>query len=141
MRNFHFPPTRYLQGLLTKLHGLLLRNVRRVQEQAVTAVASVADVAEEHFAPFYDAFMPGSWLKAAATLSDDTAPSASLDHLEAQAAPTHPRAPPEHLGGLPWPQEPASGRPKVLRFSTGRLLLAPLPALRAAISSPARQLA
>ena len=25
----------------------------------MTAVASVADVAEEHFAPFYDAFMPG----------------------------------------------------------------------------------
>ena len=24
----------------------------------------------------------------------------------------HPRAPPEHLGGLPWPQQPASGRPK-----------------------------
>jgi len=49
----------YLQGLLTKLHGLLLRDVRRVQEQAVTAVASVADVAEDYFAPFYDAFMPG----------------------------------------------------------------------------------
>ncbi len=31
----------------------------------------------------------------------------------AQAAPTHPRAPPQHLGGLPWPQELASGRPKV----------------------------
>ena len=51
--------TPYLQGLLTKLHGLLLRDVRRVQEQAVTAVASVADVAEDYFAPFYDAFMPG----------------------------------------------------------------------------------
>ena len=49
----------------------------------------------------------------ASTLSDDTAPSASLDRLEAQAAPTHPRASPEHLGSLPWPQEPASGRPKV----------------------------
>jgi len=52
----------------------------------------------------------------ASTLSDDTAPSASLDHLEAQAAPTHPGAPPEHLGGLPWPQELASGRPKVEDF-------------------------
>ena len=31
-----------------------------------------------------------SWFKMASTLSDDTAPSASLDHLEAQAAPTHP---------------------------------------------------
>ena len=58
--------------------------------------------------PWYD-----SWFKMTSTLSDDTAPSASLDHLEAQAAPTHPRAPPEQLGGSPWPQHPASGRPKV----------------------------
>ena len=58
----------------------------------------------------------------ASTLSDDTAPSASLDHLEAQAAPTHPRAQPEPLGSLPWPQELASGRPKVedLPLSTTR---------------------
>ena len=46
-------------------------------------------------------------------LSDDTAPSASLDHLEPQAAPRHLRALPEHLGSLPWPQELASRRPKV----------------------------
>ena len=52
----------------------------------------------------------------ASTLSDDTAPSASLDHLEAQAAPTHPRAQPEPLGILPRPQELASGRPKVQDF-------------------------
>ena len=32
--------------------------------------------------------------------------------VTAQAAPTHPGAPPEQLGGSPWPQEPASGRPK-----------------------------
>ena len=56
------------------------------------------------------------WSKMASTLSDDTAPSASLDHLEAQAAPTHPRAQPEPLGSLPWPQELASGRPKVEEF-------------------------
>ena len=37
----------------------------------------------------------------ASTLPDDTAPPASLGHLEAQAAPTHPRAPPEHLGSSP----------------------------------------
>mgnify|MGYP001278143542 CR=1 FL=1 len=30
-----------------------------MQEQAVTAVASVADVAEQDFVPFYDAFIPG----------------------------------------------------------------------------------
>ena len=47
------------------------------------------------------------------TLFEDTAPSAFLGHLKAQAAPTHPRAPPEQLGGSPWPQQPASGRPKV----------------------------
>ena len=49
----------------------------------------------------------------ASTLSDDTAPSASLDCLTARAAPTHPGAQPEPLGSLPWPQELASGRPKV----------------------------
>ena len=61
-------------------------------------------------------------MKMASTLSDDTAPSASLDHLEARAAPTHPRALPEPLGGIPWPQELASGRPKVedVPFSTTR---------------------
>jgi hypothetical protein len=43
-----------------------------------------------------------SWFKMASTLSEDTAPSPSLDCLTAQAAPpTHPRAPPEQLGGLP----------------------------------------
>jgi hypothetical protein len=36
-------------------------------------------------------------------------PTASLDCLKARAAPTHPRAQPEHLGGVPWPQELASG--------------------------------
>ncbi|KAL1510219.1 hypothetical protein AB1Y20_006547 [Prymnesium parvum] len=49
----------YLQGVLGKLFTLLNRDVRRVQEQAVTAVASVADVAEADFAPFYGHFMPG----------------------------------------------------------------------------------
>ena len=44
---------------------------------------------------------PTSWFKMASTLSDDTAPSASLDHLEARAAPTQPRAQPEPLGSLP----------------------------------------
>ena len=39
-------------------------------------------------------------------LSEDPAPSDSLDHPKAQAALTHPRAKPEPLGSLPWPQEP-----------------------------------
>jgi HEAT repeat protein len=50
---------RYLPDLLGKLMVLLQRNVRRVTEQAVTAIASVADVAEEDFAPYYGSFMPG----------------------------------------------------------------------------------
>ena len=50
-------------------------------------------------------------------VSDDTAPSASLGHLEAQAAPTQLRARPEPLGSLQWPQELASGCPKVEDFS------------------------
>jgi ATP-dependent Clp protease ATP-binding subunit ClpA len=58
----------------------------------------------------------GSWFKMASTLSEDTAPSASLDHLEAQAASTQPRAQPEPLGSLPWPREIASGWPKVEDF-------------------------
>ena len=57
-----------------------------------------------------------SWWKVPSTLSEDSAPSASLDSLKTQAAPTHPRAQPEQLGGLPWPQEPASGRPKIEDF-------------------------
>ena len=52
----------------------------------------------------------------ASTLSDDTAPSAALDRLKARAAPTRPGAQPEPLGSLPWPQELASGRPKVEDF-------------------------
>ena len=40
------------------------------------------------------------------------APSAPLDRLKAQAASTHPGAPPPPLGGWPWPRQPASGRPK-----------------------------
>ena len=44
---------------------------------------------------------------------EDRAPSASLDHPRAQAAPTHPGAQRRQLEGLPWPQQPASGRPKV----------------------------
>ena len=37
-------------------------------------------------------------------VSDDGASSVHLGPLRAQAAPTHPRAQPEHLGSLPWPQ-------------------------------------
>ena len=51
----------------------------------------------------YDARQP-SWFTVPSALPDDTAPTAPLDCLEAPAAPTHPGAPPEHLGGLRWPQ-------------------------------------
>ena len=38
------------------------------------------------------------WLKWPSALPEDSAPSASLDHLKAPAAPAHPRAQPEPLG-------------------------------------------
>jgi len=48
----------YLDGLLGKLHTLMKSGVRSVQEQAVTAVASVACCAGKLFAPYYANFMP-----------------------------------------------------------------------------------
>ena len=67
-----------------------------------------------------------SWFQMPSALPDETAPSASLGHLQAQAAPMHPGAPPEPLGSSPWPQEPGSGRPKGDDFplSTTRTLTA-----------------
>ena len=47
-----------------------------------------------------------SWFKMASTLPDDTAPSASLDHLEAQAAPTSPQS----AARASWKPAMASGR-------------------------------
>ena len=58
----------YLADLLGKLMVLLQRNVRRVSEQAVTAIASIADVAETDFQPYYASFMPG--LKQILTVQD-----------------------------------------------------------------------
>ena len=46
-----------------------------------------------------------SWLKVPSTLFEDSAPSASLDHLKVQAAPARPRASSEQLGGFALPQE------------------------------------
>lgn len=48
----------YLDGLLTKLLILLQNGKRIVQEQAITAIASVADCAEELFKPYYAMTMP-----------------------------------------------------------------------------------
>ena len=56
------------------------------------------------------------WFEMASTLPDDTAPSVSLDHLQAQAAPTHPGAPPGPLESSPRPQEPASAPSQVEGF-------------------------
>ena len=53
-------------------------------------------------------------------LPEHTAPSASLDHSKAQAAPAHPGAPPPPRGGSPRPPYPASRRSKVEDFSTAR---------------------
>ncbi len=44
-----------------------------------------------------------SWFKMASTLLDDTAPCARPVPPGARAAPTYPRAQPEHLRGLRWP--------------------------------------
>mmetsp|Transcript_3719 Transcript_3719/g.9358 ORF Transcript_3719/g.9358 Transcript_3719/m.9358 type:complete len:1094 (+) Transcript_3719:94-3375(+) len=48
----------YLEPLLGKLVGLLLGGQRIVQEQAITAIASVADCVAESFAPYYGRIMP-----------------------------------------------------------------------------------
>lgn len=48
----------YLDQLLGKLQGLLQSQHRFTQEQAVTAIAAVADSAEAAFTKYYDWFMP-----------------------------------------------------------------------------------
>eukprot|EP00736_Rhodelphis_marinus_P007337 Rmarinus@m.1215 len=48
----------YLSGMLQKLLRLLQSGKRIVQEEALTAVAAIADVAQEKFGPYYDTFMP-----------------------------------------------------------------------------------
>lgn len=48
----------YLDALLGKLQSLLHSPHRITQEQAVTAIAAVADSAEERFVKYYDWFMP-----------------------------------------------------------------------------------
>lgn len=48
----------YLDALLGKLQGLLHSPHRITQEQAVTAIAAVADSAETQFVKYYDWFMP-----------------------------------------------------------------------------------
>lgn len=48
----------YLDRLLEKLQALLQSSHRITQEQAVTAIAAVADSAESQFVKYYDWFMP-----------------------------------------------------------------------------------
>ena len=48
----------YLDTLLNKLFNLLKHDRKIVLEQAITAVASVADSAEVNFGKYYDMFMP-----------------------------------------------------------------------------------
>ena len=52
-------------------------------------------------------------LKMASILSDDSAPSASLDHRKARGSPARPGAPPQRLASLRRPEQRAAGRPKV----------------------------
>jgi hypothetical protein len=53
------------------------------------------------------------WWKGPPALREDGAPSASLGHPRAQAAPAHPGTQPERRGGVPGPQQLASARLKV----------------------------
>lgn len=48
----------YLDALLSKLLSLLQTGKTIVQEQAITAIAAIADCAEAYFGKYYDTFMP-----------------------------------------------------------------------------------
>ena len=48
----------YLPDLLTRLHALLQRPQRYVQEQALSTIATVADSAEQAFSQYYEHLMP-----------------------------------------------------------------------------------
>lgn len=48
----------YLNAILAKLQALLQSPLRLTQEQAVTAIAAVADSADSKFTQYYDSFMP-----------------------------------------------------------------------------------
>jgi importin-5 len=48
----------YLQELLTKMMGLLQSQSAMCQEQAVTAIAAIADCVKDKFAPYYSTFVP-----------------------------------------------------------------------------------
>eukprot|EP00004_Rigifila_ramosa_P000753 TRINITY_DN10783_c0_g1_i1.p1 TRINITY_DN10783_c0_g1~~TRINITY_DN10783_c0_g1_i1.p1 ORF type:complete len:1103 (-),score=294.98 TRINITY_DN10783_c0_g1_i1:27-3248(-) len=48
----------YLATLLPTLAHLLQNSPRAVQEQAITAIASTSDAAQQHFLPWYDHVMP-----------------------------------------------------------------------------------
>ena len=48
----------HLPDLLTRLHALLQRPQRYVQEQALSTIATVADSAEQAFAQYYEHLMP-----------------------------------------------------------------------------------
>ena len=66
-----------------------------------------------------------SWNMRRPTLSDDSAPAASLDSSDGSARADAPwSAAYGQLGGSPWPQQPGSGRPKdaSLRFHSCRQL-------------------
>ena len=65
----------------------------------------VGDELRSFTAMGYDEWL-NSWLKfdMPSTLPEDGAPSASLHHLKAWGAPSHPGAPPQPLGSPPRPQ-------------------------------------
>ena len=69
------------------------------------ATAATTEAAKEQAGGLSLAFATGraSWWKVPSTLPEDSAPSASLGQLKAQAAPAHARAPPGQPRGMAWP--------------------------------------
>ena len=102
------PARRYLTAVLPLLHDISPRLERLIelQEGITYSDLFVWAVLSGHFEMAKLFWRPAGWLKATSSLSEHSAPSASLDRLKAQAAPTHPGAPPEQLGGSPWPSPP-----------------------------------
>ena len=84
----------------------------KVVAEAIEAPQLLRETLRARAEGFLATGLQHGWLEAASALSDDSAPSASLDRPKAQAAPAHPGAPPELLGSSAWLEEPASGRPQ-----------------------------
>ena len=96
----------YLTSSLSWLEGVWV-----IKDDSTPCGGVLTLRAEEATLPLHGVEVSGcrirhpSWLNVPATLFDDSAPSARLVPPWAQAAPMQPRAPPEHLGSSPWPEQ------------------------------------